>query len=78
MKQLILHGSNKKTNGKKRLVVPIEFSNKKFPRGLEWSEKLDWDKLYSQQYSVCALAVALALETGLYRKKILLLYEFVS
>lgn len=42
MKPLILHGSNRTTNGKKRRVIHIEFSDKKLPDVLEWSEKMSF------------------------------------
>ncbi len=38
MKPLIFHGSNKTTNEKNRRVIHIEFSNKKLPNDLNWSE----------------------------------------
>lgn len=41
MKPLILHGSNRTTNGKKRRVIHIEFSDRKLPEELSWSEKLN-------------------------------------
>ncbi|VXB07788.1 MULTISPECIES: phytanoyl-CoA dioxygenase family protein [Chryseobacterium] len=41
MKPLLLHGSNRTTNGKKRRVIHIEFSNKELPEVLSWSEKMD-------------------------------------
>jgi hypothetical protein len=40
MKPLLLHGSNKTTNNKKRRVIHIEFSNQNLPTGLNWAEKL--------------------------------------
>lgn len=39
MKPLLLHGSNRTTNGKKRRVIHIEFSDKELPEELKWSEK---------------------------------------
>lgn len=39
MKPLTLHGSNRTTNGKKRRVIHIEFSDAELPKELEWSEK---------------------------------------
>lgn len=39
MKPLILHGSNRTTNGKKRRVIHIEFSEMELPEELQWSEK---------------------------------------
>ena len=53
MKPLILHGSNKTTNNKKRRVVHIEFSNRELSKDLEWSEKLNWDKPHSRQQCIC-------------------------
>jgi hypothetical protein len=53
MKPLILHGSSKTTNNKKRRVVHIEFSNRELPKDLEWSEKLNWDKPHSRQQCIC-------------------------
>lgn len=41
MKPLLLHGSNRTTNGKKRRVIHIEFSDKQLPEELNWSEKLN-------------------------------------
>lgn len=41
MKPLILHGSNRTTNGKKRRVIHIEFSDIALPKQLSWSEKMD-------------------------------------
>lgn len=40
MKPLLLHGSNRTTNGKKRRVIHIEFSDKELPDELNWSEKI--------------------------------------
>lgn len=39
MKPLILHGSNRTTNGEKRRVIHIEFSDAELPEELNWSEK---------------------------------------
>ena len=39
MKPLILHGSNRTTNGKKRRVIHIEFSDQQLPKELNWSER---------------------------------------
>jgi ectoine hydroxylase-related dioxygenase (phytanoyl-CoA dioxygenase family) len=41
MKPLILHGSNRTTNGKKRRVIHIEFSDLELPGELNWSEKMN-------------------------------------
>lgn len=41
MKPLILHGSNRTTNQKKRRVIHIEFSNMELPVELGWSERLE-------------------------------------
>jgi len=41
MKPLTLHGSNRTTNGKKRRVIHIEFSNKELPKELNWSERIN-------------------------------------
>lgn len=41
MKPLLLHGSNRTTNGKKRRVIHIEFSDKELPEGLNWSERMN-------------------------------------
>lgn len=38
IKPLLLHGSNKTINHKKRRVIHIEFSNKTLPNDLSWSE----------------------------------------
>lgn len=42
MKPLLLHSSSRTTNRKKRRVIHIEFSNRRLPNGLEWSERLDF------------------------------------
>lgn len=39
MKPLTLHGSNRTTNGKKRRVIHIEFSDQELPEEIQWSEK---------------------------------------
>lgn len=41
MKPLLFHASNKTTNNERRRVIHIEFSNKKLPDQLEWSEKAE-------------------------------------
>lgn len=41
MKPLLLHGSNRTVNNKKRRVIHIEFSNLELPEQLEWSERLN-------------------------------------
>jgi ectoine hydroxylase-related dioxygenase (phytanoyl-CoA dioxygenase family) len=41
MKPLTLHGSNRTTNGKKRRVIHIEFSDRELPEELQWSERMD-------------------------------------
>lgn len=41
MKPLTLHGSNRTTNGKKRRVIHIEFSDIKLPEVLQWSERIN-------------------------------------
>jgi len=41
MKPLILHGSNRTTNGKKRRVIHIEFSDRELPDQLQWSERMN-------------------------------------
>ncbi|MDF2455576.1 MAG: phytanoyl-CoA dioxygenase [Cytophagaceae bacterium] len=40
MKPLLLHGSNRTTNNKKRRVIHIEFSNLELPEELQWAERL--------------------------------------
>ncbi|MDR6547745.1 ectoine hydroxylase-related dioxygenase (phytanoyl-CoA dioxygenase family) [Chryseobacterium rhizosphaerae] len=40
MKPLTLHGSNRTTNGKKRRVIHIEFSDMELPEVLQWSERI--------------------------------------
>lgn len=40
MKPLLFHASNKTTNHQRRRVIHIEFSNKKLPKTLQWSEGL--------------------------------------
>lgn len=42
MKPLLLHGSNRTLNGKRRRVIHIEFSDKELPEGLKWSEKFSF------------------------------------
>ncbi|PTT71280.1 phytanoyl-CoA dioxygenase family protein [Chryseobacterium sp. HMWF001] len=41
MKPLLLHGSNRTTNGKKRRVIHIEFSDMELPAELNWSERMN-------------------------------------
>lgn len=41
MKPLLLHGSNRTTNGKKRRVIHIEFSDRELPEELQWSERMN-------------------------------------
>ncbi|MCJ7932947.1 MAG: phytanoyl-CoA dioxygenase family protein [Chryseobacterium sp.] len=41
MKPLTLHGSNRTTNGKKRRVIHIEFSDMELPEVLHWSERMN-------------------------------------
>ncbi|WP_449401136.1 phytanoyl-CoA dioxygenase family protein [Chryseobacterium wanjuense] len=41
MKPLILHGSNRTTNGQKRRVIHIEFSDTELPEELNWSERMN-------------------------------------
>lgn len=41
MKPLLLHGSNRTTNGKKRRVIHIEFSDRELPEALNWSERIN-------------------------------------
>lgn len=41
MKPLILHGSNRTTDGRRRRVIHIEFSDLELPEELNWSERLD-------------------------------------
>lgn len=45
MKPLILHGSNRTTNGKKRRVIHIEFSDMELPEELKWSERGVFEKV---------------------------------
>jgi ectoine hydroxylase-related dioxygenase (phytanoyl-CoA dioxygenase family) len=45
MKPLILHGSNRTTNGKKRRVIHIEFSDLELPEELNWSERSAFEKV---------------------------------
>ncbi|GEN76101.1 phytanoyl-CoA dioxygenase family protein [Chryseobacterium hagamense] len=40
MKPLILHASNRTTNGNRRRVIHIEFSERELPAGLNWAEKM--------------------------------------
>ncbi len=39
MKPLLLHSSSRTTNGNRRRVVHIEFSNRELPKELNWSER---------------------------------------
>jgi len=39
MKPLLLHGSNRTTNNKKRRVLHIEFSNQELPAEIRWAER---------------------------------------
>ncbi|CAH0221765.1 phytanoyl-CoA dioxygenase family protein [Chryseobacterium sp. Bi04] len=41
MKPLTLHGSNRTTNGRKRRVIHIEFSDMELPEVLQWSERMN-------------------------------------
>ncbi|MDR3026364.1 phytanoyl-CoA dioxygenase family protein [Chryseobacterium sp.] len=41
MKPLTLHGSNRTTNGNKRRVIHIEFSDMELPEVLQWSERMN-------------------------------------
>jgi len=41
MKPLTLHGSNRTSNGKKRRVIHIEFSDRELPEVLQWSERMN-------------------------------------
>lgn len=41
MKPLLLHGSNRTTNGRKRRVIHIEFSDMELPEALNWAEKMN-------------------------------------
>lgn len=41
MKPLIFHGSNRTTNGKRRRVIHIEFSDMELPENLNWSERMN-------------------------------------
>lgn len=41
MKPLLLHGSNRTTDGRRRRVIHIEFSDKELPEELCWSERLN-------------------------------------
>lgn len=41
MKPLLLHGSNRTTNGKKRRVIHIELSDMELPAELNWSERMN-------------------------------------
>ena len=43
MKPLTLHSSGRTTNGKKRRVIHIEFSNQELPDELQWAERLNWE-----------------------------------
>ena len=38
MRPLLLHASDRSTNGRRRRVIHIEFSNSKLPKGINWAE----------------------------------------
>lgn len=40
MKPLLLHGSWRTTNNKRRRVIHIEFASKELPNQINWSEKM--------------------------------------
>lgn len=44
MKPLTLHSSGRTTNGKKRRVIHIEFSNLELPGELQWAERLNYSE----------------------------------
>lgn len=41
MKPLTLHGSNRTTDGRRRRVIHIEFSDMELPEELQWSERMN-------------------------------------
>ncbi|KMQ65511.1 phytanoyl-CoA dioxygenase [Chryseobacterium angstadtii] len=41
MKPLTLHGSNRTTDGRRRRVIHIEFSDLELPQELQWSERMN-------------------------------------
>lgn len=41
MKPLTLHGSNRTTDGRRRRVIHIEFSDMELPEQLQWSERIN-------------------------------------
>lgn len=41
MKPFLLHGSNRTTNGKRRRIIHIEFSDRELPEELNWSERVN-------------------------------------
>ncbi|MBD3583762.1 phytanoyl-CoA dioxygenase family protein [Flavobacterium selenitireducens] len=44
MRPLLLHASDRTTNDRKRRVIHIEFGKDELPEGLEWSEKMLFEK----------------------------------
>lgn len=42
MKPLLMHSSKRITEGSRRRVLHLEFSNKNLPHGLQWAENIDW------------------------------------
>lgn len=51
MKPLLLHGSNRTANGKRRRVIHIEFSDRELPGGLNWPERMGL-KINAKPYKV--------------------------
>lgn len=45
IKPLILHSSRRTENETNRRVIHIEFTDKELPKGLEWKEKLEFEKI---------------------------------
>lgn len=45
MKPLLLHGSNRTSNQKRRRVIHIEFSNNNLPEGINWAEYDNYSKI---------------------------------
>jgi ectoine hydroxylase-related dioxygenase (phytanoyl-CoA dioxygenase family) len=41
MRPLLLHASSRTTNGKRRRVIHIEFSNRTLPAPLKWSKRME-------------------------------------
>lgn len=50
MRPLLLHASSRTTNGRGRRVIHIEFSNKRLPQSLQWSELILIDRRHLMEF----------------------------